>query len=314
MMTSKGGTLVRAYAPAHITGFFYTPYDIDISDYLNAGSCGAGFCLEKGVTSEVSFQTTAQEATVVRINGIHTKNAVVSLQVIETFHRETGIDKGHSYDIAHTIAVPLGSGFGTSGAGALSLALALNRLHNSPLTNTEAAGIAHEAEIVCRTGLGTVTAEFAGGMEIRRTAGAPGIASLDFIPCPPDAFAVILIEGPLSTQTLLKKDHQRKIINTEGRKLLPVLIKKPSIDVFLESSRSFSRKTGLLSSKNAQIIHHCETNDITVSMLMFGDGVFTIARKKNIGAISDTFARLSNSGRIIVSPLTKKGGFVYDGT
>ena len=65
--------------------------------------------------------------------------------------------------VEHHVEVPLGAGFGTSGAAALSLALALNEALSLGLSKIEAAQLAHVAEVECKTGLGTVIAETFGG-------------------------------------------------------------------------------------------------------------------------------------------------------
>lgn len=81
--------------------------------------------------------------------------------------------------------MPSGSGFGASGAGALGCAYALNRHFDLALTADQAASVAHEAEVVCRTGLGDVIAQNSGGMVLRLEAGAPGSGRIDRIPVPP---------------------------------------------------------------------------------------------------------------------------------
>ena len=70
---------------------------------------------------------------------------------------------------------PSVAGFGSSGGGALSLALALNEAADAGLTRVEAAQIAHVAEIECKTGLGSVFAAERGGFGILTKPGAPGI-------------------------------------------------------------------------------------------------------------------------------------------
>jgi mevalonate kinase len=58
--------------------------------------------------------------------------------------------------VDHHLEVPIGAGFGTSGAAALSLALALNNIFGLGMSKAEAAQIAHVAEIKCKT----VTSKF----------------------------------------------------------------------------------------------------------------------------------------------------------
>ena len=77
-------------------------------------------------------------------------------------------------NIKHGISIPIGFGLGSSGAGALSLSYALNDALDIGLGRNQTAQIAHHGDIACKTGLGTVIAEFLGGFEIRTSIGAPG--------------------------------------------------------------------------------------------------------------------------------------------
>ena len=85
-------------------------------------------------------------------------------------------------DISHASKFPMGRGYGTSGAGALGLSLALNEVMGLSLADIEAAQIAHLSEIACKTGLGTVLSAFSGGMTLRTKPGAPGVGRTFDIP------------------------------------------------------------------------------------------------------------------------------------
>src|ERR671920_2526728 len=85
------------------------------------------------------------------------------------------VHKPYYINIKHETNIPIGFGLGSSGAGALSLSYALNQALDTGLSRSQAAQVAHQAEIACNTGLGTVIAEFAGGFEMRTRVGAPGI-------------------------------------------------------------------------------------------------------------------------------------------
>ncbi|MEM3755191.1 MAG: GHMP kinase, partial [Candidatus Bathyarchaeia archaeon] len=65
-------------------------------------------------------------------------------------------DRGFKITIKHDIGVPIGAGFGTSGAGALTTCLALSKAFGLNLSINDLGMIAHRAEIECKTGLGTV--------------------------------------------------------------------------------------------------------------------------------------------------------------
>ena len=152
----------RSFCPAHITGFFTIK---DASENpLQAGSLGAGFCIDRGTFTAVRRRRFRSESAV-RINGRRV-SAPVSLKTAELFFAAAEISP-EPLEIKHRVKVPQGAGFGTSGAGALSLALALNRLYGSPLNEDQTAGVAHTADVLCRTGLGTVVGEQRGGFELR---------------------------------------------------------------------------------------------------------------------------------------------------
>ena len=69
------------------------------------------------------------------------------------------------------LLMPLGSGFGASGAGALSCAYALNGAFDLGLFASQVGEAAHGAEVVSGTGLGDVIAQSTGGLVVRLSPG-----------------------------------------------------------------------------------------------------------------------------------------------
>ncbi|MDP2845484.1 MAG: pantothenate kinase, partial [Candidatus Methanoperedens sp.] len=104
--------LSQAFAPAHISGIFI----IDMKkDPILSGSMGCGICLEDGAVTKVC----AAKETTVKINGAVAK-APTTLTAIKLLTSQPVL-------VETTLNVPIGAGFGASGAGALSAALALNQ-------------------------------------------------------------------------------------------------------------------------------------------------------------------------------------------
>ncbi|KAF5423773.1 MAG: pantoate kinase, partial [Candidatus Methanocomedens sp.] len=174
-----------AFAPAHITGFFAAISD---PDPVKAGSVGCGLCLEAGVTARVTTSTPGTIGTtcttgtpditgsgaLIRLNGEQIDLPTVEY-VIESLQ---GIR--HSRLVVDLEAdVPLGYGFGVSGAAALATALAVNADHGQGLTMEQAAVVAHSADVVNRTGMGDVAGQYTGGLVIRTAAGAPGVGAVE---------------------------------------------------------------------------------------------------------------------------------------
>ena len=147
-----------AFAPAHITGFFAVTSD---PDPLKAGSTGCGLCLECGVTARISTAPSST-GTSITFNGNK-----IDLPPVE-YVRDTLAGTGSSgLTMELTSDVPLGFGFGVSGAASLASALALNDALGLDLTMKQLAVYAHCAEVVNKTGMGDVAGQFAGGVVIR---------------------------------------------------------------------------------------------------------------------------------------------------
>jgi pantoate kinase len=202
----------------------------------------------------------------------------------------------------------MGAGLGTSGAGALSLAYALNQLYGSPLSQEQAARLSHRAEVVCRTGLGTVIAETVGGLEIRTKAGAPGVGRVTVIPLPADIRALCLIFGPLSTRKALEDQATRKKINALGSTLVERFHAGPSLENFLGFSREFAEYTGLITPRVRTVMDALTTGDIPCSMPMFGEGIFTLVSGRALDRAMVILKQHRGGGVIINSRLDTQGG------
>lgn len=157
-----------AYAPGHLTGFF------QIWDHpenpLHRGSRGCGASVTQGVHTTVRVDSAYENSNIIKINGEVTNNALVSENVLDKILDY--VEQSYEVHIEHDISTPFGAGFGSSGGGAISLAVALNEAMKIGLTFTEAAQIAHICEIECKTGLGTVFAAIRGGFGVLVNAGS----------------------------------------------------------------------------------------------------------------------------------------------
>ncbi|MFX1562503.1 MAG: GHMP kinase, partial [Promethearchaeota archaeon] len=151
---------MQSFSPGHITGFFQICDEPE--DLLQKGSRGAGVSVSRGVMTTVKTTRSMKTETQIKINGNLAVSAPVSKRVVDTLLGFTS-DKGHRIEIDHEVGLPIGCGFGTSGAAALGLAFALNEALDLGLSQLKAAQIAHIVEVECKTGLGTVIAETVGG-------------------------------------------------------------------------------------------------------------------------------------------------------
>jgi pantoate kinase len=286
---------VSAFAPGHVTGFFSVhPNDLP----LRHGSTGAGFSITLGTVTTV----TEADSDEVLMNG-EPFDGVTSRAVLRRF-REHGL-KGQ-WSVAHETELPIGCGFGTSGSGALSLALALNELIPRALPGLDAPAIAHLAELEAGTGLGTVIGQTFGGFEVRTQPGAPGTGRVTNLPF--EGYrAVFAVFGPIETPKLLGDAEVKAAISREGESLRALLLENPSIPRFLELSLGFGRRAGLVNPRLAALQDALSAEGVTAPMLMFGDGLFTAVETPTFERVLDLFRRLAPSARVFGSDLGRGG-------
>jgi pantoate kinase len=262
--------VAKAFSPGHITGFFEIPHERH-ADLLQRGSKGAGFSLQKGITTSVQLYESSKPGYQISINGAKARSAEVSKWVAEEYLRLAG--KPYFVKIDHEIGIPVGFGLGSSGAAALSLSYAMNEALSAGLSRTQAAQVAHRAEIECRTGLGTVIAEFAGGFEMRTGAGAPGIGAVTKIDL--DGYkAIVLCLAPISTRSFLT--NRMDEINGLGGVMLGKLSRSKSVDDFLRMSREFAGTLGLTGGQCSAPIAALRARGIESSVALFGQTIFTL--------------------------------------
>jgi pantoate kinase len=264
--------VAKALSPGHITGFFEVPHDTHSFDFLHKGSKGAGFSIDRGITTTAYLYESAKPQYQIWINGIKSRNAEVSKWVTEEYLKL--VDRPYLVSIHHNVEIPIGFGLGSSGAAALSLSYALNQALDTGLSRTQAAQIAHNADIACNTGLGTVIAEFAGGFEMRTNAGAPGIGSVSKINLDKNYKAIVLCLAPILTKSFLT--NRMNEINGLGGIMLTKLSESRSVDDFLKMSHRFAEMLSLTEGRCKGPIAALKTRGIESSVALFGQTIFTI--------------------------------------
>ena len=293
-----------AFAPCHITGLFQI-FD-QSAETLRAGSKGAGVCLGLGAKTTVKIRKGSKSSLKININNHTADTAQVSKHVVSIFLSRFSETRNYEIVVEHHIGTPIGAGFGTSGAAALSLALALNEAFDLGMTKIEAAQIAHTSEIECKTGLGTVIAETFGGFEIRIQPGAPGIGEVKRLPVPENTEVVCLTFGPLSTSKILTDKATRTRINRFGGKLIDDLVEKPTIINFMKLSRQFAEHVGLITEKVRSILDVMDQTGVVCSMPMFGESVFTVTCEE-VEQILRVFRERGPNCHVIVSKVDSEG-------
>ncbi|MCE5298117.1 MAG: GHMP kinase [Methanoregulaceae archaeon] len=254
-------SLVTAYCPGHISGYFRP---VTGSKYRDTGSIGAGIVTEEGVS--------------VRARPSDTTSIVAKRLLKDGTIRDVFYDSPPLSYIAGRLGVgvrletecqlPIGAGFGLSAAALMASAAAINTLFDMGMTMHACAELAHEAEIVHRTGLGDVAACQDGGRDFRM---GPGIGAeiRRFHDLEQPLYAINF--GPLHSPLILGSSDALHRISAAYPEDYPGTPEK-----FFQLSRSFAERSGLLSPELHELLIQCEKEGITASMTMLGNGIFAM--------------------------------------
>lgn len=297
----------KAFSPGHITTFFRI-CDAPI-DPLLKGSKGSGFSIQHGVITKVQVTPSEHASLEIFIDGKKSEANVT--QTTARMALDLALQKyEQEYDlkIMQEMQIPVGAGYGASGAAALSTSLALNQALNLGLTKNKSAQLAHIAEVTHKTGLGDVIAQNRGGIEIRTKPGAPGYGQIDIIPSTCNFVVVCGSVGKLETKEVLSNPEKRKKINEAGDMLVNELLKEASIDKLISLSKRFTMQIGLASQTVLNTIRSLEDAGFTnCSMVMLGQSVFCFVSEKDSKNACDIFRECMPNGIIFVSKIDNVG-------
>ena len=254
----------KAFAPGNLSCVFKI---IPHPEATKMHSLGMGFTITEGVVATVSR---CSSQTSVRFNGsdIHFPTVASVVQELTSQSVEVDIDS----------PLPLGCGFGLSGAASLSTAYALNVLLGLEKSNEELAMTAHIAEVENRTGLGDVCAQYHGGCLVKLKKGYPLAA--ERLPIPEQAIYYRYFSS-IQTKTILENANRRERINRaadEALEALEKLTKSDTVDfnACIQLSKRFSLNSGLLEDTRVQnTIREIEAAGGVASMIMLGNAVFS---------------------------------------
>lgn len=275
---------VKAFAPANISCIF------KVYKHKNprlAGSWGLGFTLSEGVVVSVK----KINKTSVFFNSKRVDMPTV-LNVVRALTAENIL-------ITINTKLPLGCGFGISGASALATAYAINKLLDLKKTKKELAIIAHIAEVENKTGLGDVANQFFGGVLFKKK--------------PSSNFSVIKIPlkektvycrvfSALSTKNVLSNGKLLVHVDGAAQKALEEIANELSernvltLARILSISKQFAASSGLLKEKDViRAIEEIERKGGNATMIMLGNAVVS-----NISFAGATKYFLSQKGAILL--------------
>ena len=262
--------------------------------------------LEQGVRTAVAIRRSPKDRSSVRLNGRTLIRPSVSKRVIDDYVALSG---GHwRVRVEHQCKLPVGAGYGTSGAGATSLSLALNSAFGSQLSRLEALKIAHIADARAKTGLGTVASVSQGGLAVRLEPGAPGVGMVKNLTIPTYLRVVSASFAPLSTKRVLSSDALRKRVNLCSRGLVDNLLRRRDASSFVSLSRRFSDCLGLVSARLRVVLDALDERRIVASMMMVGDGAFCMVPRKKASGVAKLFRTAGMS--TLISGVGRRGAHI----
>lgn len=249
------------FVPGHVTGFFNIE-NHEIS--LKNGSCGAGFLLSNGV------KTTISPADKITIDVNQGDDTVIN-EVLDILEVDA------DFKITQDISLPIGAGFGTSAASALSLTLAINEFLNLGYSKELCGQIAHRAEINLGSGLGDVIAQTGRGLVLRTHPGAPGIGKIKSFEH--DVYIAYKTFGEIETSDIINDKHFKRVISDAGLKYLELFQREPTLENFLSFSNRFSHDVNLMSGEVENLIDYFNSSSdiLGSSMAMLGNTAFAFA-------------------------------------
>jgi pantoate kinase len=277
-----------AFVPGHVTAFF-SVHRAD--DPTEAGSRGAGLTLTDGV--EVTVQQADETA-------VYLNDTSIEMEPVERVLSALGV----SARVTATTDLPVGSGFGVSGAMALGTALTANAVFDAKLSENELVTLAHGAEVQAGTGLGDVVAQVRGGLPIRLEPGAPPAGTLDGIPA--RTRVEYLAFGELSTETVIGGDTEA--LSQAGKEALSRVVAEPTLPQFMYASRRFAREAGLLTERVRDTVVDVTEAGGEASMAMLGQTVFALGTGLSDAGYDPAVCETHHAGASLVARPQERQG------
>jgi len=300
----------RAFVPGRISSLFQicvrTPGGALIRDPARRGSRGGGLLLDKGVLTEVEAVRSRENEVGVYINGAKApaETTLASVRQLLVLTPEK-----HRIIVRHTVDLPIGAGFGTSGAGALGAAFAVARALGIEMSSNQLGRVAHIAEVLSQTGLGTVGPQlFGGGLVLTLRGGAPGYNLLDRIVVTPNIKVVAGSYAPIRKATVLGDPKLSEEINRYGDEAMRTIQKNPTMTNFMRTSRDFGLKLPLSTPRVREAIRAAEeAGAIGAAQNMIGEAVHALVDSRIVGRVVHALEQHFPEGGIIVANLDFQG-------
>lgn len=318
---------VEVWVPLRISGFFQmqdpsNPHNYRNSeDFVKIGSRGGGPALNafgKTVIIRKKISGTPQSFDKIQYSVfIDGKNCTLKAKTSRSAVKLMNpyLNCMYSFDIYHTFDLPQGSGYGSSGAGALGITFGLNKLFNLGLSDLYLGKCAHIAEVMNHTGLGTVGGQFIGGLSISLEPGFP--FNMQKITIPPDIRIVVGSFGPISTKQILTDLNYKRLIHVKGKRAMRRMRADFSLMNYMSVCKKFLKETQLLERLDLFELKSliAALNNISqfgASMNMLGKSVFCICHKEEVEDVEEEFLHFKSLKALQILKISDQGPFFID--
>ncbi|MEM2890140.1 MAG: hypothetical protein QW358_02190 [Candidatus Hadarchaeum sp.] len=299
----KQPSRATAFVPAHISGFFQ-PCDASTPERTGSRNCGP--CLNFGVRTEVKVESSDRDRVEVFIDGRPAPEAKTTLMVVEQILSQVG--GSFRVRVDHFCEIPVGAGYGASGAGALGTAFSMAKTLGLRLSRRQLVTAAHVAEVLCYTGLGDVGAQAHGGLVIGLEPGAPPYGRWKRIRVPREVKVICATLGPIPSKKLLGEADFRRRAGEIGALAFNKVLGRPDIYNFIAASKEFAENLGIFDDELKELARAAERSGaIGASQVMIGRAVFALARGENIARVRRTFLEMLGPESLMVADIYRGG-------
>ena len=298
----------RAFAPGAITNFFAVDYN---SSLHPVGATGGGYVLSEGTESTATISK-GHDGIAVSVNGDAGYSARTTRRAVQLLLTGTGGGFG-DVRLYQTVGTPIGSGFGSSAASAVSAVYAVAKAAGIRGPRKELALFAHRAEILEQTGLGTASVVYnsvGAGAIIR--AGAPGQAKFITVRVPRDLRIVTAFVAPCDKRKVLSSRKISERISSLGHSALEAFLSDPSLDSLASEGEKFSMALGLESPEVKKLISRAKSSGASyASQNMVGYAVHSLTDEDRSRKVAAAMRDVSSEVRVDTFEVgTRRAGVV----
>lgn len=301
----------RAFAPGHITCFF-SVHGKGATAPLRTGSRGVGFCVESGVETRATAAGAPERAgrtgTLPFRLEVWDNGGAVADPLTTRMSLEALVAQAPSRQpvpglltLDNRYTLPIGAGFGVSGACALASALAANEALALGAAFDDCVAAAHTGEVRARSGLGDVVAQAVGGFEVRLREGAPPNGELRSLAAP--AVRALLVSfGPIRTGEFLSDPARVARVNEAGDACLARLGPAPTLEAAVRTGWEFATALGLVSPR-ARALKEAAGPETTGTVAMLGDSLVFLDPPGELAGR----ARAAGAGYVEMTAIARRG-------